>query len=161
MNLDRETLDGLFRYGYALTADEDHAYALLQHAMQRYLESGQQARSPVAYLRTTMRNRFIDERRRQQRFPEVALEEAGDVLDVGVASLESQMIARSELDRVWRKLLPAEREILYMWAVKGYSTGELAREWEVSRNTILSRIHRLRQRLKTWASGETAEGGSR
>jgi RNA polymerase sigma-70 factor (ECF subfamily) len=41
----------------------------------------------------------------------------------------------------------AEREILFLWAVEGYSTDEVARHLDRPRGSVLSIIHRMRKRL--------------
>lgn len=165
MALDRDTLDRLFRYSYSLTGSEDEAYTLLQKAIERYLEAsrgGATINAVVPYVRQVIRNAFIDDHRRKQRFPEVGLEEVQEgVLDIGVGSLENQMIASVDIDLIWKELNPNEREVLYLWAVEGYSTREIAEQSGTSRNTILSRIHRLRQKLQAWyGKDRTKEGGA-
>jgi len=37
---------------------------------------------------------------------------------------------------------------MYFWAVEGYTTDELAEFLDISRGTLLSKIHRLRKRLE-------------
>ena len=37
---------------------------------------------------------------------------------------------------------------MYLWAVEGYSTSELAEFLEMPRGTLLSKIHRLRIRVE-------------
>ncbi len=161
MALDRDTLDRLFRYSYSLTGDEDAAYDLLQKSVERYLKASRkrEVESATAYVRQIIRNTFIDEHRRQQRFPEMSLEEAHDegILEMGTRSLENQMVAAQDVGSLWKTFLdPAEREVLYLWAVEGFSTSEIAAQSGVSRNTILSRIHRLRKRLRAWYEGGDA-----
>jgi RNA polymerase sigma-70 factor (ECF subfamily) len=58
------------------------------------------------------------------------------------------MMDRSELELAWAELSIVEREILYLWAVEGYSTDEVAGHLDKPRNTVLSIIHRMRQRLQ-------------
>lgn len=164
MTLDRDTLDRLYRYSYSLAGDEDQAYALLQQGVERYLKASVHADSPVAYIQRIIRNIFIDQRRRQQRFPEVGLDEVmgGDdqgVMDMGTRSLEHQVVAAIDVEAIWKQLAPMEREVLHLWAIEGLTTSEIAHRSETSRNTILSRIHRIRKKLRAWYH-EGASGGS-
>ena len=55
---------------------------------------------------------------------------------------------RTELEWIWPSLSFMEREILFLWAVEGYSTDEVASQLDRPRNTVLSIIHRMRKRLK-------------
>ena len=144
-----EQLQQLFRYGCALTTDEQQAHDLLQDAVENCLR--QPPNSPAAlmsYTRTIMRNRFIDGARHQQRFPQDCIDEEQTTLDMDVRMLEDIVIDEAELDNIWRLLEPLEREILFLWAVEEYSTTEIASQLGIPRGTILSRIHRLRKRLQ-------------
>jgi DNA-directed RNA polymerase specialized sigma24 family protein len=72
--LDRDRLQRLYRYGYSLTRDEHRAYDLLQDAIEIALRKApQDPQAMLRYIRTIMRNRFIDEYRRQQRHPMLSL----------------------------------------------------------------------------------------
>ena len=151
MAFDRPTLNKLYRYAYSLSGTEDEAYNLLQTGLKKYLESATRppSEASVPYLRQTIRNLFIDQLRRQQRFPEVDVEDVEDQLSAdGVASLENQVIAAVDLEVVWSKLGPLEREVLHLWAVEGLSAKEIAIQTGTPRNTILSRISRARHKLR-------------
>lgn len=151
MNLSRETLQRLFRYGYSLTGDEQDAYELLHHAIERTMSTDVEPEHPVRYLMRAMRNRHIDLLRRAKRVSEVSLEDEeahGKMLDLSTQVLDNQVIAKVDLAAIWTTLQPEEREILYMWAVEECTANEIATQTQTSRNTILSRIHRLRLKLR-------------
>jgi len=144
-----EQLQQLFRYGCALTRDESQAHDLLQDAVESCLR--QPPTSPSAlmsYTRTIIRNRFIDNTRHQQRFPQDTLDDEQIAIDMDVRMLEDIIIEQAELDNLWVLLDPLEREILFLWAVEEYSTTEIASQMGMPRGTILSRIYRLRKRLQ-------------
>jgi RNA polymerase sigma-70 factor (ECF subfamily) len=63
------------------------------------------------------------------------------------SSLEDVVIASHDLESLWPTLEPIDREVLFFWAVEGYSMIEIADKLTISRGTLLSRIHRLRIRL--------------
>ena len=44
-------------------------------------------------------------------------------------------------------LEPLERELLFFWAVEGCTAQEIADRTDSPRGTVLSRIHRLRQKI--------------
>ena len=150
MLFDRATLNRLYRYAYALSGGEAPAYDLLQDTVERCLRRppGDLA-CPEAYARRVMRNRFIDLGRRAKASPE-QLDEKGDVelLAIDTHCLEQLMITRDQLEHVWTLLDAFEREILYFWAVEGMTAAEIASTLGSRRGTVLSRLHRLRVRLR-------------
>lgn len=159
--LSAEQLQRLYRYGYSLTAHEAAAYDLLQDALESYLRTP--PRAPAAtesYLRSTMRNRFIDQLRRAQRFPSESYDDGADAaVDFDVHTLEDLAIAELDLDTVWRLLDPYDREILYLWAVDDLSTREISETLSVPRGTILARIHRMRRHLEKELATRPATAG--
>jgi RNA polymerase sigma factor (sigma-70 family) len=149
MLLERKDLQKLQRYAYSLTANEADAYDLLQSAIETSLNRPADSVSKtISYIRMIMKNRFIDAYRHRQSFP---LDDIYDHSPVSMdgSSLEDIVIAGHDLDALWTRLEPIDREVLFFWAVEGYSMSEIAEKLEVSRGTLLSRIHRLRKRLTT------------
>ncbi len=149
MLLERKDLQKLQRYAYSLTANEADAYDLLQSAIETSLNRPADSVSKtIAYIRMIMKNRFIDAYRHRQSFPLDDIDDHSPVSMDG-SSLEDIAIASHDLDTLWTRLEPIDREVLFFWAVEGYSMSEIAEKLEVSRGTLLSRIHRLRKRLTT------------
>ena len=146
---DRPVLQRLYRYGCALCKDQDQAYDLLQHALEKYIRDGGKKKyhHDVAYVRAVMRNRFIDEYRRSKSIPEDSYDDTSPVA-ISEASLEDIVIAQIDLEIVWQKLDPFEREIMYYWAIEGMTAKEIAIEINIPRGTVLSRIHRLRKKIE-------------
>lgn len=147
MKLERDELQQLFRYGFSLTGNEQDAYDLLHQAIERVMSKGIEPDKPVHYTMRVMRNQHLDQLRRRQRYPDVSLDEV-PAMDLSEQVLDNQVIASVDMNRIWRVLQPEEREILYMWAVEDWTAGEIAEQTQTPRNTILSRIHRLRLKLK-------------
>ncbi len=144
----RSDLDRHYRYCCSLTGNDADAFDLLQSGLETCLRkppSNTLARH--AYLRRILHNRFIDQQRARQRAPLADADEAFPV-DVAGATLEDLVVEGLDFERVWTELQPAEREILYYWAVEGYTAAEIAEELEMPRGTVLSRVHRLRLRLR-------------
>lgn len=150
MLFDRATLNRLYRYAYALCAEEAPSYDLLQDTVERCLRRppGELA-CPEAFARRVMRNRYIDLTRRAKASPE-QLDPQGDVemMAIDTHCLEQLMITRDHLEHVWSLLDAFEREILYFWAVEGMTAAEIASALGSRRGTVLSRLHRLRLRLR-------------
>ena len=64
------------------------------------------------------------------------------------------MISRDQLEVIWSRLDGCEREILYYWAVEGMTAAQIASTTGSRRGTVLSRIHRLRARLRAGIGDE-------
>ncbi len=145
---DQATLNRLYRYCRSLCEQESDAFDLLQNAVERCLKSPpDNSAATYSYTMRTIRNVFIDQYRRNQKIAFELFDEATQAVDYDIASLEDVALDRFELDQVWPTLSVVEREILFLWAVEGYSTDEVASQLEKPRNTILSIIHRMRKRL--------------
>ena len=147
MELDRTSLDKLYRYAYSLTANQADAYDLLHNAIETSLNRpSETTEKNIAYWRAIMRNRFIDEYRHNQSFPHEDLDDHSPV-SLSESSLEDVVIASHDLAVLWKTIEPVDREVLFFWAVEGFSIREISEKLEISRGTLLSRIHRLRKRL--------------
>ena len=161
--LDRDTLNRLFRYGCSLTRNEQSSYDLLQDALEASLRKApRDPEATVQYIRSIMRNRFIDQYRRSQRFPESDLDDTNEPVPIDSRMLEDVVIAQHDVERMMARLQPMERELLFLWAVEGYTARELAEQTGTSRGTILSRLHRLKQKIirHTQADERRTEGGA-
>ncbi len=147
--LDRPALRKLFRYGCALTRDEDAAYDLLQDALEISLrKTPRNSGSAVYYVQRIMRNRYIDQYRRNQRHPSVSFEEvSNEPVNIDPQPLEDLVIAEHEVEALLAALEPLERELLFLWAVEGLTAQEIADRTDSPRGSVLSRIHRTRQKV--------------
>ena len=156
----RVEMNNLYRYGYVLCGNQDDAYDLLQYALEKYLHKPDRHNdiSCLAYVRTAMRNRFIDEYRKSTRFPE---EEYDDGLLVAIdeSALEDVVVAQLDLEIIWKKLNTVEREVLYYWAIEGMTAQEIAEQVDVPRGTVLSRLYRIRKKFDTKAEINELSGG--
>ena len=144
---DSTELNKLYRYCYGLTLNETTAYDLLQNALENFLKSETVKKNKFAFMYTTIRHQFIDDFRGQQKYDFNVFEE-DDYVDIDVKTLESLIIDANLVEQVLHLLEPVEREILFYWAVEGYSTQQVATMLEMPKGTVLSKIYRLRQRIK-------------
>lgn len=146
---DRPALQRLFRYGFSLTHDEDAAYDLLQDALEISLRKApDRADAAIGYVQSIMRNRFIDQYRRELHHPSINYDENDDQpINIDPMVLEDVVIAENEVESIMAMLDPLDRELLFLWAVEGYTAQEIAGRTDSPRGTVLSRIHRLRQKI--------------
>lgn len=160
MLVDKAELNQLYRYCYALTVHQDDAYDLLQVSIEKYLkhqanksllqttQPGTESRhSEMAYLRGIIRNQFIDDARRANCVPFESLTDSHETATIDIQPLDNLMINEELVDHIWSLLDTSEREIIFLWAIEGYTAKEISSELEVPRGTILSKIHRLRQKV--------------
>ncbi len=146
----RELMARGYRYALALHHDEAKASDLLQEACLAVI----QAEGPWArgYLFSAIRTRFLNEVRRARL---VAIEPvadieavAGDNLGPALGDGEAFPADDESLHRALGRLGPDHREALYLAAVEGLSTHEIAELMGRPRNTVLSLIHRARHRVR-------------
>ena len=147
--LDQPTLQRLYRYGFSLTRDEDAAYDLLQDALEISLRKApDNTAAAMGYVQSIMRNRFIDQYRRDHRHPTVSFDDNDNQpVNIDPRVLEDIVIAEHEVEAILAMLEPLEHELLFFWAVEGYTAQEIADRTDSTRGTVLSRIHRLRQKI--------------
>lgn len=152
-------LNRLYRYCRAVAETEADAFDLLQSGIERCLRAPPRDDTRrVAYAIRTIGNLWRDEWRRRQVVQFEPLADEPTPLEVDLAGLESIMIERDELDHVWQTLTDPEREILFLWAVEGYTMTEVADHLGRPKGTVLSIVHRMRQRLRQTGAKERAEG---
>jgi len=145
---DQQQLNQLYQYCLSLTSHSANAYDLLQTALEKFLKQDKrQVESHMGYIRRIIRNQFIDDCRRQQIIAFDPIEDT-EALSLETRSLDQVMIEQDLVEKAWVLLNTAEREILYLWAMLGYSSSEIAKELDSPRGTVLSRIHRLKQKLQ-------------
>ena len=92
-------------------------------------------------------NRFIDECRREKIVQFESAEEADLPADFDVQTLEELLVNENMAEKILQSLEPCEREIMYCWAIEGFSTSEVAIKLEMPKGTVLSKIYRMRKKL--------------
>jgi RNA polymerase sigma-70 factor (ECF subfamily) len=130
----------------SLTHDRAAADDLLQEAWARVLAAGGPRHK--GYLFTTLRNVFYDRARRDKVVQFVPMEERPESLAVG-AGPETSAAQRQLLARALGLLEPEEREVLFLNVVEGHTAREIGKRIDKPRNTVLSILHRARQRVQS------------
>lgn len=144
---DKESLQELYRYSYSLTSNEHNAYDLLQNALEKFVKSNFEAIQPKAFIKRIIYNHFIDECRREKIIQFESIEEANLPTDFDVQTLENLLVGEEMAEKILQSLEPDEREIMYCWAIEGFTTAEIALKLEKPKGTILSKIYRMRKKL--------------
>lgn len=144
-------LQRAFRYALALAHDRALAEDLVQEACLRVSRRGGPWR--IGYLMSVMRNHLIDLHRRDGT---VAFEE---FTDDQVAGKSGPSDSALDLESALGHVDPANREVLYLAAVEGYTAAEIAAVTERPRGTVLSMLHRSKKKLRELLS--RSEKGAR
>ncbi len=146
-----ELLHRGYRYALSLAHDCEMAQELLQDACLKISRRG--GPWQIRYLITTIRNGYIDSYRRAKKFDFYPIDEfdlIGDI-DVVLTALDPQ------LEAALAQLREGERELLYLSIMEEYSASELAALTERPRGTILSTLHRAKQKLRTFLTQNVYE----
>lgn len=144
-------LNKMYRYSLSLIKNEDAAWDLLQNSLEKFLKKNNDSQQyTIAYLYRIIKNNFIDEMRRQSRWQSEEFEEKpahnAALLDPEV--LNEELVSKEETQLILDHLKPGERELLYLWAVEGYTVQEIAEQTNVPKGTLLSKLHRIKKKLK-------------
>jgi len=140
-----------YRYALALVHDKHQAEDILQDAWLGVL----QANGPhqKAYLFKAIRSRYLNQNKRAQLVPMVPLD-PNETINDETQPPENILLEIDELEAHLEVLRPVERETLFLFAVEGYTAEEIAQYSGNPRGTVLSLIHRARQKLKSSISSQ-------
>jgi len=147
MTLNKQQLNQLYRYCYALTSDRESAYALLQTAVKKYLKhSMPQNVGILPYLRHIIRKQFIIDAQQAQCIAFEVTESTGAIA-LDTMTLDNILINKKIANSAWSALNAAEREIMYLCSIEGYTAVDISTETKVSKGVVLSRIYRIRDKV--------------
>jgi RNA polymerase sigma-70 factor (ECF subfamily) len=143
-------IPALRRYAYALVRDHDAADDLVQDTLERAL-SRWSLRRPEgdlrAWLFTIQRNLYVSAwRRGRRRGPTLAIDEA--VLP-GVAARQETVMEAHDVLAALDHLPEEQKSLLLLIGVEDFSYDEAARILGMPIGTVMSRLARARQRLRT------------
>ena len=137
---DAELAQAGYRYALSVARHHQDAEDLVQQAWMKLVRAyGKVEGTPVLFR--TIRNLFYDQKRRSkivQFEPLDSHPESGKTESKGV-SLDMELLMS--------RLRPEESEALYLNVVEGYTASEISSQTGSPRGTILSHIHRARQKL--------------
>ena len=157
-----DELNRLYRFAFSLTNAEANAYDLLQSALANYLKSRTAKLSGddrLRYMRTTIRNLFIDQYRKEQRHPHQEIESVDALISIETPSPEDVLIESEQIVDILDGLNPSERELVHLWALEEYTAKEIAEQLDCPRGTVLSRIHRLRKKIQNMPKAKAVGEG--
>lgn len=145
----------LRRYARALTSNTDQADDLVQDCLERAIAK-QSLWRPIGPLRPwlfkIMINLYRNDRRRQRN----SLEQ--DTLEVlpfepAAPATQGARLALAETAAALQRLPAEQREALLLVALEGMSYAEAASALDIPQGTLMSRIARAREALRTMVDG--------
>lgn len=137
----------LYGYAISLTADGDRARDLVQQCAVQALSAPRQPAAPPAiraWLFRILRNIWIDGRRHDALPPPVALP---DEALRGAWHFDDSLIAGLTVRQGLDRLEPAQREIIELVDIAGFSYAEAGGILGVPAGTVMSRLSRARLAL--------------
>lgn len=147
-----------YRYSISLCNDPDEAFDLLQASFEKLLKRGLDSLdNPKLYLYRIIRNQFIDNCRKNKTWKFNEFHEETNVFHLDADRFDDVLIARDEVERLLEHVSPFDRELLYLSAVEGYSLTEISELIDTPRGTLLSRLHRMKLKIKKQFQANTAE----
>lgn len=146
----KEDFQKMYNYCLGLTKDEDEAYDLLQSALEKfYKKKGEQLEYPVSYLYRIIKNHFIDIQRRKSRWKMDDIEEdKNNIHLIAQNNVLDELVSKEETEQILGVLKPDERELLFLWAVEGYTVQAISEQFDSPKGTILSKLHRVKKKLR-------------
>jgi RNA polymerase sigma-70 factor (ECF subfamily) len=140
---ERDLLNAGFRYALSLVRAEPDAEDLVQESWLRlYKKRGRRINKSLLFR--TIRNLFIDQYRRGKLAVFGQFNEEQEYLDLSSWSHDVDMM---DLELALAGLRPEEREAIFLNSVEGYTVDEIADFTQRSRGTVLSLIHRGKQKM--------------
>jgi len=145
----------LRRYARALLKDAERAEDLLQETLARALgrlglwRHGSDMR---AWLFTIMHNQYVNECRRAQKRPD-ALSLEADGMPEARATSRADQYADLEDIAAGLMLLPEDlRAVLLLVSLEGLTYRQTATVLGIKTGTVMSRLHRARERMRVWCN---------
>ncbi len=139
-----------YRFAFSLTHDRPAAEDLVQDAWLSILKA--EGSWTLSYLLATIRNRFIDQWRRDRlvEFEPLGNDQISTITDEQSLWSDQHLVSirARALAKAIGQLKPEERSAIYLSAAEGYTAREIADLFGKPRGTILSLIYRTRLKLK-------------
>ncbi len=143
----------LYRYAYWLCSDKTISEDLVQETFLRawrFLDSLKDENSAKSWLTTILR------RENARRFERKQFDYSDVEMDT-IATERQDFDTRPEvlaLRNAMRQLPVKYREPLVLQVLEGYNLEEIAAIFDLPRNTVATRLHRARQKLRKFLEGE-------
>ncbi|WP_078118179.1 RNA polymerase sigma factor [Thiosocius teredinicola] len=143
-------IPSLRRYARALTGTQDEADDLVQDCLARAwsrMHMWQPGSDLRKWLFAIMHNLYVNNVRRSARTPQaVPLDDVAASLPQRDQAADSLHLR--DLESAFAKLSPDQKQVLLLVSLEGLSYSEVALMLDVPLGTVMSRLHRARQKLR-------------
>lgn len=150
-----ELLHSGYRYALSLTHNKACAEDVLQEAWLAVLKADGPHTRP--YLYSAIRSRFLNVNKREKLLPAISLDEAPELEEPFDDTEIRYSLECPILEEALAQLRDTEREALFLTAVEGYTANEIAIFTQQPRGTVLSHIHRAKQKIRRFFDSNNAE----
>ncbi|MCZ7582899.1 MAG: RNA polymerase sigma factor [Deltaproteobacteria bacterium] len=137
-----------FRYAFSLTHAQPEAEDLVHDAWVKLLAAGSPRNIPLLFR--TIRTLFIDRYRHQTALHLEPLADYHGATRPKDKKRAAFAATREQVDKGLATLRVEEREALFLNAVEGYTAREIAKLVDRPRGTVLSLIHRAKQKMRRY-----------
>lgn len=149
-----EQIPALRRYARALIGDRTHADDLVQETLERAwgkLHMWRRGSDMRAWMFSIMHNTFINQIRKNK-IDTVSLDD--DALAVPTRATQEDTLQMRDLSAAIAKLPHEYREVILLIGLEQMSYEETAKVLGIPLGTVMSRLSRGRERLRSMMSGE-------
>ena len=154
----RDELNKYYKFAYSITRDKDTASELLHEAVFKILKSGQKEVSS-SYMYQTLRTVAIDLWRKDRKHQAAEPLEEEVLVELAAPRFDDVFADRQQVQKIIEDLSEDESALLFLHVVEGQTVQEIADAMATPKGTILSRLHRLKGRLKKVAETQKKVGG--
>lgn len=137
--------DAVFRTALRVTGSPADAEDVLQTVFVRLLARGgdvEDVATAAAYFRRASVNAAVDVLRRRELRAESAVD------DRALTAVQTPLLLKEQLRRAIAALDSGDASLFLLRHVEGLSIEELARLFEMEKNNVTVKLHRIRQRLQ-------------
>lgn len=148
----------LRRYARALLGDRYAADDLVQDTLERAwnkLHLWREGSDLRAWLFAIMHNVFVNQLRSRRPVTEPIVD---DLPAVPVAGRQGEMLELLDVERALHRLPAEQREVLLLIALEQMSYDEVSRALEIPIGTVMSRLSRGRERMRSLVEGTVDAG---
>ena len=142
----------LYRFAYSLSKNQADATDLTQQTFYRFATKGDTIRDKSktkSWLFRTLKNDFLSQARRSQKFQHVPLEDAGPELPDEQSEDQTRAFDSHLAVDALQKVDETYRIALSLFYMKGLSYKEIAHTLEIPIGTVMSRLSRGKAQLKS------------